>query len=96
MITTAYFYTQTVTFSAGGTNVDRSTSESEIPASNLNLSSTLTIAAGENTISGTVLTAGGAPDNANHQFYGPTANKVVGTYVVPRVNLGSNVGGFRG
>ena len=96
MITTAYFYTQTVTLSAGGTNVDRSTSESEILASNLNLSSTLTIAARENTISGTVITARGAPDNANHKFYGPTANEVGGTYAVSGSNLGSFVGGFGG
>ena len=96
MTTTTYFDIQIVSYSAAGTNVDRSTSESEIPASNLNLPGTLTIVAGKNAISGAVITAGGVSDNANSKPYGPTANKVVGTYVVPRANLGSNVGRFWG
>lgn len=96
MTATASFDARTVTFSTTGTYISGSPSGSVIPASNLNLSGTLNIAAGANTISGTVTTAGGMSGNANGKFYGPTANEVGGTYAVSGSNLGGFVGGFGG
>jgi hypothetical protein len=96
MTATATFDTRTVSFSTTGTYISGSPSGSVIPASNLNLSGTLSIATGSNAISGTVTTAGGMSGNANGKFYGPTANEVGGTYAVSGSGLGSFVGGFGG
>ena len=96
MTATATFDTRTVSFSTTGTYISGSPSGSVIPASNLNLSGTLSIAAGSNAISGTVTTAGGMSGNANGKFYGPNANEMGGTYAVSGSGLGSFVGGFGG
>jgi hypothetical protein len=96
MTATASFDARTVAFSTSGTYISGSPSGSAIPAPDLNLAGTLTIAAGANKVSGTVTTVNGMSGNANGKFYGPTANEVGGTYAVSGSNLGSFVGGFGG
>ena len=96
MTATASVDARTVTFNTTGTYVSGSPSGSAVPAPDLNLAGTLSIAAGANKVSGTVTTVGGMSGNANGKFYGPTANEVGGTYAVSGSNLGSFVGGFGG
>jgi hypothetical protein len=96
MTATASFDSRTVNFNTTGTNISGSPSGSTVPASDLNLTGTLTITAGANKLSGTVTTVNGMSGNANGKFYGPTANEVGGTYAVSGSGLGSFVGGFGG
>jgi len=96
MTATASFDSRTVNFNTTGTNISGSPSGSTVPASDLNLTGTLTITAGANKLSGTVTTVNGMSGNANGKFYGPIANEVGGTYAVSGSGLGSFVGGFGG
>jgi hypothetical protein len=96
MTATASFDARTVAFSTSGTYISGAPSGNAVAAPDLNLSGTLSIAAGANKVSGNVTTINGMSGNANGKFYGPTANEVGGTYAVSGSNLGSFVGGFGG
>ena len=96
MTATASFDSRVVNFNTTGTYISGSPAGNAIPASDLNLAGTLTIASGANKLSGNVTTVNGMTGNANGKFYGPTANEVGGTFAVSGSGLGTFVGGFGG
>ena len=65
-----------------------------VPA--LNMTGTLSYAAGVNSMAGTATTSNGMSGNMNGKFYGPGINEIGGTYAVTGSGIGSMVGGFGG
>lgn len=105
MTATTNFATRSIAFSTSGTTISTNLTSFVAPSTygigNLNMTGTLTYAAGSNSISGAV-TASGASANsltgtANGKFFGPSANEIGGTYGL--YNAGTSerlIGGFGG
>lgn len=93
------FGTRAVGFSTTTTNTT-SDFTSFTARNDLNMTGTLTYAAGTNAFSGTVTAAGagsGLSGNAIGKFYGPTATEIGGTYAIKAGSgLESSIGGFGG
>jgi hypothetical protein len=95
MTAAANFGTRSVTFNTTGTqvtpdliNVSNNTS--------LNMSGSLSYAAGTNQITGSVTTTGGLTGSVNGRFYGPAAQEIGGTFSVTGSGLTGYAGAFGG
>jgi len=105
MTAVANFSTRSVAFSTSGTAISPDLSGFVAPSTygigNLNMTGTLSYAAGTNLISGAV-TATGASSNslsgtANGKFFGPSANEIGGTYGLSNAGTSERlIGGFGG
>lgn len=111
MNATADFAARTVAFSTTGTtSLSNNAAAGTLPTANaaLNMSGTLSYAAGNNTFTGAVTTGNGMSGNATGRFYGPgiavaTSSKVVGappeiggTFAVMAPGVGAMQGAFGG
>jgi len=96
MVAVVTFDNRTVAFTTTNTTVTGGPGASLISASALNMTGTLSYAAGSNAMSGTATTANGMSGNMNGKFYGPALNEIGGTYAVTGSGVGSMVGGFGG
>lgn len=111
MNATADFAARTVAFSTTGTtSLSNNAAVGTLPTPNagLNMSGTLSYAAGNNTFTGAVTTGNGMSGNATGRFYGPgiavaTPSKVVGappeiggTFAVTAPGVGAMQGAFGG
>jgi hypothetical protein len=111
MNATANFATRTVAFSTTGTtSLSNNAVAGTLPTANaaLNMSGTLSYAAGNNTFTGAVTTTNGMSGNATGRFYGPgiaaaTATKAIGappeiggTFAVMATGVGAMQGAFGG
>lgn len=105
MTATTDFSNRTIAFSTSGTAISPDLNSFVAPSTygigNLNMTGTLSYAAGANVISGAV-TATGASSNslsgtANGKFFGPSANEIGGTYGLSNPGTSEKlVGGFGG
>lgn len=111
MHATADFAARTVTFSTTGTtSLSNNAAPGTVASANpgLNMSGTLSYAAGNNTFTGAVSTVNGMSGNATGRFYGPgigaaTGTKVIGsppeiggTFAVMQTGVGAMQGAFGG
>ena len=111
MNATADFAARTVAFSTTGTtSLSNNAAAGTLPTANagLNMSGTLSYAAGSNTFTGAVTTGNGMSGNATGRFYGPgiavaTPTKAVGappeiggTFAVAATGVGAMQGAFGG
>lgn len=97
MSATANFDTRSIAFSTNGTELISSISGLETAAPGLNLSGTLTYAAGTNRFDGAITTANAQlSGNASGRFYGPTAQEIGGVYHLQGGGLESMMGSFGG
>ena len=96
MVAAVTFENRSVAFSTTNTSVIGGPGAPQISAPALNMTGTLTYAAGSNAMTGTATTANGMSGNMNGKFYGPALNEVGGTYAVTGSGVGSMVGGFGG
>lgn len=100
------FSVRSINFTTTGSAMTSNLSVAPTANNNLNLSGTLTYAAGSNQFTGSVATAGGGPLNAamngttTGKFYGPSAQEIGGTFSVSNGTVGAGgaayVGGFGG
>lgn len=96
MVAAVTFDNRNVTFTTTNTSVAGGPGAPQISAPALNMTGTLSYAAGSNAMTGTATTANGMSGNMNGKFYGPALNEVGGTYAVTGSGVGSMVGGFGG
>ena len=96
MVAVVTFDNRTVAFNTTNTTVAGGPGASQLSVPALNMTGTLSYAAGTNAMTGTATTANGMSGNMNGKFYGPTANEVGGTYAVTGSGVGSMVGAFGG
>ena len=96
MVAVVTFDNRTVAFNTTNTTVAGGPGASLLSASALNMSGTLSYAAGTNAMTGTATTTNGMSGNMNGKFYGPALNEIGGTYAVTGSGVGSMVGGFGG
>ena len=96
MVAAVTFENRSVAFSTTNTAVIGGPGAPQISAPALNMTGTLTYAAGSNAMTGTATTTNGMSGNMNGKFYGPALNEVGGTYAVTGSGIGSMVGGFGG
>jgi len=105
MTATADFSTRSVAFSTSGTAISPDLNSFVAPSTygigNLNMTGTLSYAAGANAMSGAVTATGTSSNSlsgtANGKFFGPSANEIGGTYGLSNAGTGETlVGGFGG
>jgi len=96
MIAAVTFDNRSVSFSTTNTSISGGPGMTQISAPSLNMTGTLSYAAGTNALNGTASTTNGMSGNMNGKFYGPGLNEVGGTYAVSGSGVGSMVGGFGG
>lgn len=96
MVAAVTFDSRSVAFTTTNTSIAGGPGAPQISAPSLNMTGTLSYAAGSNAMSGTATTANGMSGNMNGKFYGPALNEVGGTYAVTGSGVGSMVGGFGG
>jgi hypothetical protein len=96
MVAAVTFDNRSIIFTTTNTSIAGGPGAPQISAPSLNMTGTLSYAAGSNAISGTATTANGMSGNMNGKFYGPAINEVGGTYAVTGSGVGSMVGGFGG
>jgi hypothetical protein len=96
MVAAVTFENRSVAFSTTNTAVIGGPGAPQISAPALNMTGTLTYAAGSNAMTGTATTTNGMSGNMNGKFYGPALNEVGGTYAVTGSGIGSMAGGFGG
>jgi hypothetical protein len=96
MVAAVTFDNRSVAFTTTNTSIAGGPGTPQISAPSLNMTGTLSYAAGSNAMSGTATTANGMSGNMNGKFYGPALNEVGGTYAVTGSGVGSMVGGFGG
>lgn len=96
MVAAVTFDNRSVAFTTTNTSIVGGPGAPQISAPSLNMTGTLSYAAGSNAMSGTATTANGMSGNMNGKFYGPALNEVGGTYAVTGSGVGSMVGGFGG
>lgn len=96
MVANVTFNNQSVAFATTNTSVTGGPGAPQISAPALNMTGTLSYAAGTNAMTGTATTTNGMSGNMNGKFYGPALNEVGGTYAVTGAGVGSMVGGFGG
>ena len=96
MVAAVTFDNRTVAFTTTNTSISGGPGSAQISAPNLNMTGTLSYAAGVNAMSGTATTANGMSGNMNGKFYGPALNEIGGTFAVTGQGIGSVVGAFGG
>ena len=96
MVAVVTFDNRTVAFTTTNTSIAGGPGAPQISAPSLNMTGTLSYAAGTNAMTGTATTTNGMSGNMNGKFYGPALNEVGGTYAVTGSGVGSMVGGFGG
>ena len=105
MASTVDFGARSVAFSTTGTTISPLNVATPVSASALNLSGTLTYAAGSNQFSGPVAAPGGTVNSvatpamtgtATGRFYGPTAQEIGGVFSLKGTGPQTMLGGFGG
>ena len=96
MVAAVTFDNRTVAFTTTNTSIAGGPGVPQISAPSLNMTGTLSYAAGTNAMTGTATTTNGMSGNMNGKFYGPALNELGGTYAVTGSGVGSMVGGFGG
>jgi len=96
MVAAVTFDNRSVAFTTTNTIIAGGPGAPQLSAPSLNMTGTLSYAAGSNAMSGTATTANGMSGNINGKFYGPAINEIGGTYAVTGSGVGSMVGGFGG
>lgn len=96
MVAAVTFDNRTVAFTTTNTSIAGGPGNPQISAPSLNMTGTLSYAAGTNAMTGTATTTNGMSGNMNGKFYGPGLNEIGGTYAVTGSGAGSMVGGFGG
>jgi hypothetical protein len=96
MVAAVTFNNRSVAFTTSNTSIAGGPGAPQISAPSLDMSGTLSYAAGTNAMTGTATTTNGMSGNMNGKFYGPALNEVGGTYAVTGSGIGSMVGGFGG
>jgi hypothetical protein len=96
MVAAVTFNTRSVAFSTTNTSIAGGPGTSQLSVPALNMTGTLSYAAGTNSMAGTATTSNGMSGNMNGKFYGPGINEIGGTYAVTGSGIGSMVGGFGG
>ena len=96
MVAAVTFDNRSVSISTTNTSISGGPGMAQISAPSLNMSGTLSYAAGTNALNGSVSTTNGMSGNMNGKFYGPGLNEVGGTFAVTGSGVGSMVGGFGG
>lgn len=93
----ANFSARSIAFSTSGTEILSSISGAQTLDPGLNLSGTLTYAAGTNRFDGAITTANAQlSGNASGRFYGPAAQEIGGVYQLQGGGLESMMGSFGG
>jgi len=96
MSATANFASRSISFATTNSVFSSTLTGPYTGGSGLNLTGTLTYAAGTNSFSGTVNSAGaGLTGTAGGQFYGPSAQEIGGVFALKNGGLGY-IGGFGG
>ena len=96
MVAAVTFDNRSVAFTTTNTSIAGGPGTPQISVPALNMTGTLSYAAGANAMAGTATTANGMSGNMNGKFYGPSLNEIGGTYAVTGSGVGSMVGGFGG
>jgi hypothetical protein len=96
MVAIVTFDNRTVAFNTTNTTVAGGPGASLLSVPALNMTGTLSYAAGTNVMTGTAATTNGMSGNMNGKFYGSGLNEIGGTYAVTGSGVGSMVGGFGG
>jgi hypothetical protein len=93
----ADFGARTLAFATTQTAIIQDPSSPTVPAPDLNLTGTLTYAAGSNSFTGPVSSAGGLSGTADGRFYGPAAEELGGVFALNRGSgLETYTGAFGG
>ena len=90
----ANFGTRTVALASTNSYKNPVAGGANTAAANLNLTSSLSYAAGTNALSGTISTADGMTGQVNGRFYGPAATEIGGTFATAGTGVKMYGGGY--